>query len=384
MEEYRPPEEHEGAGPEDNRFILLRWWDRAYDWAADRIERWQEARSARPRQAVPSAASDEEIARWVTLLARPEDPAHGRAVDELVVIGRPAVPMLIAALQSESWIQSFRATEALGLIGDRRAVRHLSRQLRHPNSNVRWGAAEALGRIQSRWPRGALRRSARNDENRTSWGETVSEAAQRAVASIDETWVSRLINVGQIVFYIALCVLVVYAAFYMVRQTLEQRERMAPTPTATPTATATASPEPTETPQPTAAAILAVVRGTANVRDRPDSATGTRIGVLHDGDEVWIYGGQVDGEGSWWYLMRLARINNPTTDADTLEAGAYGWIHASLVAGVDSPELAPTVGAIETQRAAIATPTPLGSSLDLATPTPLITTTVAPSATVAP
>lgn len=386
MEEYHPPEEYHGAAAEEKRFILLRWWDRIYDTVVDWSERWQEARSARPQKPVPPAASDEEIARWIALLARTEDPTHGRAVDELVVIGRPAVPMLLAALQSDSWIQVFRATESLGLIGDRRAVRHLTRLLRHPNSNVRWGAAEALGRIQSRWARGALRRSAQGDENRTSWGETVSEAAERAVASIDETWVSRLINVFQILFYLALCVLVVYAAFYIVRQALEQRASSIPTPTATAaaTVTSTATPTPTVTPLPTFIPIAGTIRSTANVRDRPDSATGTRIGSLNQGDEVWIHGGRVDSEGSWWYFITLAKINNPASRSDVLEAGGYGWVHSSLVAGVESPELAPTLGAIETRRAQVATPTPLGSSVDLGTPTPIITTTVAPSVTVTP
>jgi hypothetical protein len=384
MEEYRSPEEHEDAGTEEQRFILLRWWDRVYDTIADWIERWRESRADRPQKPVPPAPSDEEIARWVALLARPEDPTHGRAVDELVVIGRPAVPMLIAALQSDSWVQAFRAVEALGLIGDRRAVRHLTRLLRHPNSNVRWGAAEALGRLQSRWARGPLRRSAQNDENRTSWGETVSEAAERAVASIDETWVSRLINVFQILFYLALCVLVVYAAFYIVRQALEQRERFVPTPTATATVTATATATPTATPLPTFVPVPATIRDTANVRDRPDSATGARIAVLHQGDEIWIQGGRVDGDGAWWYFITLAKINNPATLPEALADGTYGWIHSSLVAGVESPELAPTVGAIETMRAQVATPTPLGSSLDLTTPTPILTNTVAPSVTVTP
>jgi len=383
MEEYRPPEEFEGVGPEEERFILLRWWDRAYDTVIDWLERWQEWREARPQKPVPPAASEEEIARWVALLARPEDPSHGRAVDELVVIGQPAVPILLAALHSDSWVQVFRATEALGLIGDRRAVRHLTRLLRHPNSNVRWGVAEALGRIQSRWARGALRRSAQSDENRTSWGETVAEAAQRAVASIDETWVSRLIHVFQILFYMALCIIVVYAAFYIVRQALEQRASFIPTPTATATATATATNTPTATPLPTFIPIPAVIGDTANVRDRPDTTSETTImGVLHQGDEVLIHGGRMDSDNTWWYFITLAKINNPTTQSEILETGAYGWVHSSLVEGIESLELAPTVGALETMRAGVATPTPLGSSLDMGTPTPIITATAAPSVTV--
>lgn len=384
MEEHHGPEEPLEPGGRSSRFILLRWWDALVERVTAWRERWQESHPPREPRPAPPAVTEDEITRWTAILARPEDPAHTRALDELVVIGRPAVPALIGVLQSDIWIQVFRATEALGLIGDSRAVKHLLRLLEHPNSNVRWSAAEALGRIQSRWARGALRRVAQGDESRTSWGETVSEAAERAVASIDDTWVSRVINAVQIVFYLALCVLVVYAAFYIVSQAVEQRARFVPTPTATPTATATATATPTATPLPAFEPILGTIRDTANVRDRPDSATGTRIGVLHQGDEILIYGGRMDTEGTWWYLIRLSKINNPATVSAVLEAGAYGWIHSSLVAGVESSEVAPTMAALETMRAGVATPTPLGSSLDLPTPTPIITATVAPTSTVSP
>lgn len=382
MEEYSGSERPTQPGQEDERFILLRWADRGVQFVRGLWARFRERRASRlprPPQPAPPEPGEEEIARWVALLARPEDPQHARALDELVVIGRPAVPMLIEALQGDAWIQPFRASEALGLIGDRRAIRHLKRLLNHPNSNVRWGAAEALGRIRSRWARGALHRAAREDENRTSWGETVAEAAQRAVASIDDTWISRIINVLQILFYMALCVLVIYGAVYMVNQLLQQRAEVTPTPTPTATATATATATPTTTPLPTFVPVAGTILGdVANVRDRPDSATGARIGVLHYGDEILIYGGRMDIEGTWWYLIRLARINNPATRSEVLEAGAYGWIHSSLVVGVTAPELAPTVAAVETMRALVATPTPLGSSLDLPTPTPWITGTVSP------
>ncbi len=382
MEEYPGSERPIRPGGEKERFILLRWADRVVQFVrglGGRFQGWRAPRPPRSRQAVPEA-SEEEIARWVALLARPEDPQHGRALDELVVIGRPAVPMLIEALQSDTWIQPFRACEALGLIGDLRAVRHLKRLLNHPNSNVRWGAAEALGRIRSRWARGALHRAAQEDENRTSWGETVAEAAQRAVASIDDTWISRFIHVLQILFWLTLIVLLIYGAFFFIRQLLEQRVEMTPTPTPTATATATATATPTATPLPTFVPIDGTISGdVANVRDRPDLATDNLIGVLHYGDEILIYGGRMDAEGTWWYLIRLAKINNPATQSEVLEGGAYGWIHGSLVAGVVSPELAPTVAAVETMRAGVATPTPLGRSLDLPTPTPLVTGTVAPT-----
>ncbi len=360
----------EAAPPaEESRFVLLRWWDRLVGF-------WRERSARRP---APVVASYAEIVRWVALLGRPEDPAHAQALDELVVLGRPAVPALIEALESDTWIQSFRAAEALGLIGDRRAVRHLTRLLRHPNSNVRWGAAEALGRIGSLRGRGTLRRLAQEDDNRTTWGETVAEACERALASIERTWPAQILNVVQILFYLALCAAVVYAAFWFIRDRWENRPVVTPTAEPTVTLTPTPSATPTVTPVPAFEPQPAVVVGSrANVRDRP--VDGALIGVLHSGDEILVYGGQVDSEGGWWYFVRLTRVNNPATDSVVLIGGTYGWIYGDLVAGVDTPGLAPTVGAIETIRASAATPTPLGSSLEMPTPEPTVpvTTTATP------
>lgn len=414
MEEYpqEPEEQIQSADGEDSP-LWRRWWEKVSTF-------WQNIRSREPKAAPqeeppypkerPPAPKEgrpspeapqpwwrrlfrrrakspppdpEEIARWVALLAHPNDPAHARALDELVVIGRPAIPQLIDALNSDTWIQAFRATEALGMIGSQRATRPLMRLLNHPNSNVRWGAAEALGRLQNRWARGRLRRSANEDESRTSWGETVAEAAERAVASIDQTWTSRLINLLQILLLLTICAIIVLTAAGFIRQELHRRAQFTPTPTVTVTPTVTATPSPTQTPLPDFVfqPITATVSSArANVRDLPNTTDSTVIGVLNFGDEIFIYGGRLGEDGTWWYLMRLLRIINPNTDAPVLEDGAYGWIHESLLAGTDTPNLAPTVGAIETIRAGLATPTPLGSSLEMPTPEPtaVLTPTVSP------
>lgn len=365
--------------------VLRRWWNRLgaawTGWQA-RLSRWVEGKKARrpkkerqARRPVPPPPSEEEIARWVILLGRPEDPAHGRALDELVVIGRPAVPALIEALYSDHWVQAFRAGQALGLIGDLRAVKHLRRLLNHPNSNVRWGAAEALGRIRSRWARPALRRLL-DDESRTSWGETVGEAAERAIASIDQTWVSRLVNAFGVLFYLALCVAVVYFAFRVVRQEFSHP----PEPTTEPSPTVvvpteTPPPTPTSTPVPLFVPIPATINGTAHVRQWPN---GPLIGDLHEGDEILIYAGRLV-EGEWWYLIRLTKVNHPATTSELLLEGRYGWVWSVPVAGVEAPSVLPTVAVIETQRALEATPTEIGNSLELPTPTPSITATVTPT-----
>jgi len=351
------------------------WRARLSRWLEERQARRPEAGERRARRPAPPPPGEEEIARRIVLLGRPEDPAHGRALDELVVFGRPAVPALIEALYSDTWVQAFRAAQALGLIGDRRAVKHLKRLLSHPNSNVRWGAAEALGHIRSRWARPALRRLL-DDENRTSWGETVGEAAERAIASIDQTWVSRLINAFGVLFYLALCIAVVYGTFWVVRWKFipPPAPTSAPTPTVT-VPTQTPPPTPTPTPVPPFVPIPAVVNGTAHVRQWPN---GPLIGDLHDGDEILIYAGRLV-EGEWWYLIRLTKVHNPATTSELLLEGRYGWVWSVPVVGVEAPSVLPTVAVIETQRALEATPTEIGDALELPTPTPPPTATVTPS-----
>jgi hypothetical protein len=344
---------------------------------------WARLRQAAVRKAPGEEAeaqreTEEAIAHWVSLLADPEAPGHREAVDVLVGIGRPALPALVQALQSESWLQAFRACEALAAIGDRRAVGPLMRALSHPNSNVRWAAAEALGQLRSRWARGRLRRVARNDETRTSWGEPVAEAAERAIERIDRTPLSLFLSTLEMLLLIGLCGAIVWGAFVFIRQELRQLPRQrTPTPTVTPTATSTPTPTPTPTPLPEFPPIRAVVVAPlANVRDRPDTATGAIIGVLHETDEVWIHGGRMGAEGKWWYAVTLAEIHNPQSSesAGLLQQGARGWIFSELLAGVETLQVAPTVEAIETMRAAAATPTPLETPLPIPTvpssPTP--------------
>lgn len=68
-------------------------------------------------------------------------------MDTLVTIGPPAVQQLIVALNDDS--QNFRlgAANALGRIGDARALEPLIRSLNYPDIMARGEAAEALGRI---------------------------------------------------------------------------------------------------------------------------------------------------------------------------------------------------------------------------------------------
>lgn len=67
--------------------------------------------------------------------------------DKCVQIGAPAVGPLIAALEDANWRVRKGAAEALGQIGDPRAVKRLTAALKDEHSGVRQAAAEALGGI---------------------------------------------------------------------------------------------------------------------------------------------------------------------------------------------------------------------------------------------
>jgi len=365
------------AEPSTSSSSLSRWWKARIDALLQRNRPATHHHS--PEEDEYARRLEAEIAECVTLLGQPDDPRHKQALDNLTHVGRPAVPALVDALASGNWVQVFRACEALGLIGDRRAVRSLTRALYHPNSNVRWAAVEALGRMRTRRPRGRLHSVAREDDSRTSWGEPVAEAAERALASIDSTFVSRLVSALEILGLLALCAAILFGTYRFVSQQIASRPQRTPTATPTLTPTATRSPTPTATSLPEFPPIRGViVSQVANVRDLPDATTGTIIGALHQDDEIWIHGGRLGSDGVWWYVITLAKINNPETVAtsELLQQGAHGWIYSSLVAGAEELGVEPTVAAIETMRAAEATPTPLGTPIPLPTATPTVTPTV--------
>ncbi len=69
-----------------------------------------------------------------------------RKLDKCVEIGAPAVPALIASMERPEIMQD-HAAEALGRIGDARAVKALTIALEHEWGHVRSAAAEALGEI---------------------------------------------------------------------------------------------------------------------------------------------------------------------------------------------------------------------------------------------
>jgi HEAT repeat protein len=71
------------------------------------------------------------------------------AVEALGIIGRPAVPRLLEALDA-GVVNRKLVIDALGMIGDARAVTPLAAALRDPDPNLRAAAAEALGHLGRR------------------------------------------------------------------------------------------------------------------------------------------------------------------------------------------------------------------------------------------
>ncbi|ACL16064.1 PBS lyase HEAT domain protein repeat-containing protein [Methanosphaerula palustris E1-9c] len=77
----------------------------------------------------------------------PEKGVRNLAMQALVNLGTPAVDPLLDLLSDHHWVIRYRAVEALGLIGDPRAVRPLVHLLSDEKDHVRYMAAKGLGRI---------------------------------------------------------------------------------------------------------------------------------------------------------------------------------------------------------------------------------------------
>jgi len=100
---------------------------------------------------VPTEANLESL---IHTLANKNGLARQKARHSLVRAGRPAVPLLIRALQ-ESRVDQVRweAAKALGVMGDARAIPVLVKALEDNDADVAWLAAEALQKLQkAAWP----------------------------------------------------------------------------------------------------------------------------------------------------------------------------------------------------------------------------------------
>ena len=85
--------------------------------------------------------------RLITALRDEEKSVRQSAMEGLAATGAPAVPRLTAALQDDDWIVRYRAAEALGRIGDVRAVEPLISALGDGKDHVRHMAAKGLGML---------------------------------------------------------------------------------------------------------------------------------------------------------------------------------------------------------------------------------------------
>ncbi|HOB18386.1 MAG TPA: HEAT repeat domain-containing protein [Candidatus Methanoculleus thermohydrogenotrophicum] len=107
---------------------------------------------------------EQELHTLIARLADPDKTVRAEAMRGLVMIGKPAVPACIRAMQDDEWRVRYRAAEALGLIGDERAYAPLVAALSDKKDHVRYMAAKGLGLIGD--PRAiAHLRIAQRDEN---------------------------------------------------------------------------------------------------------------------------------------------------------------------------------------------------------------------------
>ena len=300
------------------------------------------SRSRSKPAAAPPSVSHDAIRRLIAALDQPNDSLHAQAADDLIALGPQAVPALSAAITNDGpWLRAFRATEALGQIGDGRASRALVTALRHPHSNVRWSAVQSLAKVGDSRTILALRRVARQDRGKTSWGESVAATAQNALNEMQgRSAILRLSDPIKIALLVAAALFAVWLASGRVQAFRAVVNNPADTalwgtevvpiiPTIAPDATEepeeeftdlTPSPTaPLETATPTVATTTATVTAaSANVRSAPNTDN-TPIARLVSGNTV-----QIIAQAGEWYRIRLPE-------------GTEGWIAASVLSPPSGP-----------------------------------------------
>lgn len=315
---------------------------------------------------VADAALQQRIATLIGALGDPSHPLHARAVDDLIALGERAVPALINALRiHEPWLMAYRATEALGQIGDGRAAGPLVEALRHPNSNVRWGAVRALATVGDARALLELRRVARTDRSKTSWGESVGDTARVVLDQMQSR--TLLTRVAELVKTAIACVLMLVSLIFAwsvlteLRNELNQVGRVEPAPVIIAPPVRTTAPQgvaalPTQAPSPAvlptppvtiptppnSSELIGVAITSGNVRATPARLPDNVIGSVAAGDTLIFLGVTPDGA---WYRVRLGA---PAAAASQIRSvDGSGWVSASLVNApdrvpVETPPLLPT------------------------------------------
>ncbi|NTW01599.1 MAG: SH3 domain-containing protein [Oscillochloris sp.] len=334
-------------------------------------------RRPRPYRSGRAAPPRDQIVNLVSALGDTGHPLHAVAVDELVEIGAPAVPLLCDVIGPQrSWLAAYRAADAAGRIGDGRASGALISALQHPNSNVRWSAVRALTTVGDVRAIFELRRVAQNDQGRTSWGEPVAGAAQSALDQLNQRSVwGQSVELIKTAVASVLMILALTLAFSVVSTVRNELDRFGlyipgqtqlpqlvlPTlePTATrqsqPTSEAQVLPEATANLEPTSSfgspsEITGTVLQVANVRSEPNTSN-ERIGQINQGDEVIFLACTSDSQ---WYLVRLASRSDAVSQIDNPDGSGTGWINRALVTtpqgdlpvqepSATEPSLTPTV-----------------------------------------
>jgi hypothetical protein len=335
-----------------------------------------------------SGVSREQIARLIMALGDPEHPDHAGALEAIVEIGPPAVPLLRETLKiQEPWLPAYRAAEALGRIGDGRATGRLLQTLHHPNSNVRWSAVRALAQIGDVRAILELRRLVQHDHGRTSWGESVAGAAQSALDQIQtqSVWAQslELIKTAITSILMILSLILAFSVVTTLRNELvsmglaeslpsgimssntvvpsdpdgesggvgiaagdEEDESESASATETAAAGDEEGAEATEEdaegavqPDPratrrslsTTGSLTGTILSSANVRPSP-SVRQQPVGVVHQGTKVIFLSVSPDGT---WYHIRLDEENADNSFIDNPDEEDTGWIHRCLVSDPD-------------------------------------------------
>jgi len=139
--------------------------------AVDRLAKWSDPRGA--------------AAALVGVLAETDQVGlRNSAIETLTLIGEPAVTALARSLGPQQVHRKF-LIDALGSIGDARAVPGLMRALQDPDPNVRVAAAEALGRVGGQDAVAVLIGAADSDEMLVQLSALDALAALGAVIPVD-------------------------------------------------------------------------------------------------------------------------------------------------------------------------------------------------------
>jgi len=122
-------------------FFPVSW----YSWRLKSSNWYVRYKAAEALEKLGALTTELKIKKYIKDLD--DEDLRSAAAEALVKIGQPAVDSLIKRLEDSDKYVRKKAAEALGKIGDKRAVEPLIKALGDSEWYVRWKAAEALGKI---------------------------------------------------------------------------------------------------------------------------------------------------------------------------------------------------------------------------------------------